>query len=187
MMRHRLLPLATLALLLFTACSTQQNTWLSRHYQEMNTRFNVHFNGEQAYLLGVNQMNAGFKEDFSKILPLYQVSNHVSAKATSSNMDRAIEKCQKAIKTHSIRVKPKKKPGPKASAEAKRYFSQEEFNPFMDDVFMLMANAQFTEADFLSATATCSYIIRHFSTDKKRCDEAGILQARAYTELGWYY
>jgi len=187
MMRHRLLPLAILALLLLSACSTQQNTWLSRHYQEMNTRFNVHFNGEQAYLLGVNQMNAGFNEDFSKILPMYQVSNHLAAKATTPNMDRAIEKCQKAIKTHSIRVKPKKKPGPKASVEAKRYYSQEEFNPFMDDVFMLMANAQFTKADFLGASATCSYIIRHFSTDKKRCDEAGILQARAYTELEWYY
>lgn len=153
----------------------------------MNTRFNVYFNGEQAYLQGVEQLNSGFKEDFSKLLPMYQVSNHASAKSTSGNMGRAIEKCQKAIKAHSIRVKPKKKPGPKASAEAKRFFSQEEFNPFMDDVFMLMATAQFTEADFLSASATCSYIIRHFATDKKRCDEAGILQARAYTELGWYY
>jgi tetratricopeptide (TPR) repeat protein len=187
MMRRRLLSLATLALLLFSACSTQQNTWLSRHYQEMNTRFNVHFNGEQAYLQGVNQLDKGFNEDFSKILPMYQVSDHKSAKATSSSMGRAIEKCQKAIKTHSIRVKPKKKPEPKASEEAKRYYSQEEFNPFMDDVFMLMANAQFTKADFLSASATCSYIIRHFSTKKKRCDEAGILQARAYTELEWYY
>src|SRR5659263_193786 len=117
MMRLRFFPMACLALFLFSACSTQQNTWLSRHYQEMNTRFNVHFNGEQAYLQGVNQLNTGFKEDFSKMLPMYQVSNHNSAKGTSSNMDRAIEKCQKAIKTHSIRVKPKKKPGPKASVE----------------------------------------------------------------------
>jgi len=187
MMRHRLLLSATLALLLLTACSTQQNTWLSRHYQEMNTRFNVYFNGEQAYLQGIHQLDAGFNEDFSRILPMYQVSNHNNAKATSSNMNRAIEKCQKAIKAHSIRVKPKKKPGPKASQEAKRYFSQEEFNPFMDDVFMLLANAQFTKADFLSTSATCSYIIRHFSTNKKCCDEAGILQARAYTELEWYY
>ena len=185
-MRHRFyLPLITLFVL--SACSTQQNTWLSRHYQEMNTRFNVHFNGEQAYLMGVEQLNSGFKEDFSNFLPMYQVSNHNSAKATSANMGRAIDKCQKAIKSHSIRVKPKNKPGPKASAEAKRYYSQEEFNPFMDDVFMLMANAQFTKADFLGASATCSYIIRHFSTDKKRCDEAGILQARAYTEMEWYY
>jgi tetratricopeptide (TPR) repeat protein len=187
MMRLRILLPATFALLMFSACSTQQNTWLSRHYQEMNTRFNVHFNGEQAYLQGVDQLNKGFNEDFSKMLPMYQVSNHLSAKGTSSNMDRAIDKCHKAIKSHSIRVKPKKKPGPKASEGAKRYFSQEEFNPFMDDVFMLMANAQFTKADFLSASATCSYIIRHFSTNKKRCDEAGILQARAYTELEWYY
>jgi tetratricopeptide (TPR) repeat protein len=187
MIRHLLLPLATIALLLLASCSALQNTWVSRHYQELNTRFNVHFNGHEAYLQGVNQMNAGFNEDFSKILPMYQVSNHNAAKATAGNMNRAIEKCQTAIKKHSIRVKPKKKPGPKASAEAKRYYSQEEFNPFMDDVFMLMARAQFTKADFLSASATCSYIIRHFSTDKKRCDEAGILQARAYTELEWLY
>jgi tetratricopeptide (TPR) repeat protein len=185
--RYRLILPATFALFLLTACSTQQNTWMSRHYHELNTRYNVHFNGHEAYLKGIEQLDAGFNEDFSKILPMYQVANHASAKSTAGNMDRAIEKCQKAIKKHSIRAKPKKKPGPKASPEAKRYYSQEEFNPFMDDVFMLMANAQFNKADFLSASATCSYIIRHFSTDKKRCDEATILQARAYTELEWYY
>jgi tetratricopeptide (TPR) repeat protein len=187
-MRRQLLILVSLGImLLFSACSTQRNTWLSRHYQELNTRYNVYFNGNEAYKQGFRSLESGFKEDYSTFLPLYEVSNHNSAKATASNMDKAIEKCQKAIKNHSIRVKPKKKPDKKSSELARRFYNQEEFNPFMDEVFMLMANAQFHKADFLSAASTCTYVTRHFSSDKKLCDRAGILQARAYLEQDWLY
>jgi tetratricopeptide (TPR) repeat protein len=186
-MRHRLMPFAVFVLLLFTACSTQKNTWSSRRFQAMNTRFNVYFNGNEAYKKGMEQLKTGFKEDYSNRLPLYQVSNHTLAKGTAANMDLAIEKCQKAIKKHSIRVRPKKKPSAWSSEQVKLFYRKEEFNPFMDNVFLLMANAQFHKTDFLSASSTCSYIIRHFSTDKKLCDRAGILMARAYTELEWYY
>ena len=160
---------------------------MSRHYNELNTRYNIYFNGNEAYKEGVKQLQTNFVEDFSKPLLLNEVSDHVRAKTTAGNMDKAIAKAQKAIKKHSIRVKPSKKPGPKAKPEAKLFYEQEEFNPFMDEVFLLMAKAQFTKTDFMSASATCSYIVRHFSTNKKCCDEASILQARAYIELGWYY
>jgi tetratricopeptide (TPR) repeat protein len=173
--------------LLLSACSTQKNTWLSRHYNELNTRYNVYFNGNEAYKEGVKMLETSFVEDFSKPLLLNEVSDHVRAKATSGTMDKAIAKAQKAIKKHSIRVKPSKKPGLKAKPSAKVFYEQEEFNPFMDEVFLLMAKSQYTKTDFMSASATCSYIIRHFATNKKSCDEAAILQARSYIELGWYY
>lgn len=176
-----------LLLLFFSACSTQKNTWGSRHFHDMTTRYNIYFNGHEAYKLGMKQLKTSHKEDYSKLLPLYPVSNHANAKSTASNMDRSIEKCKKAIKKHSIRVKPAKKPDAKSSPEKKLFYSKEEFNPFMDDVFLLMANSEFHKGDFLSASATCSYIIRHFSTDKVVSDKAGILMARAYTELEWYY
>lgn len=185
--RYVFYAVASLLLLFFSACSTQKNTWGSRHFHDLTTRYNIYFNGHEAYKLGIKQLQSSHKEDYSKLLPLYPVSNHANAKGTASNMDRSIEKCKKAIKKHSIRVKPEKKPNSKSSAEKKMFYSKEEFNPFMDDVFLLMANSEFHKADFLSATATCSYIIRHFSTDKALCDKAGILMARAYTELEWYY
>lgn len=178
-----LLPL----LLFLTACSTQQNTWLSRHYQELNTRYNVHFNGNEAYKQGVDQLNNGQQDDYTQRLPMYPVSNHALAKGTSSSMKKAIEKTEKAIKQRSIRVKPKKKPTSTSKASYKQFYAKEEFNPFMDDVFLLMANAQFHMADFNSSAATCSYIMRHFADDKTVQDKASILLARSYKELGWLY
>jgi len=176
-----------LLFLFFSACSTQKNTWSSRHYNDLTTRYNIYFNGHEAYKLGLKQLKTSHKEDYSKLLPVYMVSNHENAKGTASGMNRSIEKCQKAIKKHSIRVKPKNKPDSKSSEAKKLFYSKEEFNPYMDNVFLLMANSQFYKADFLSANATCSYIIRHFSTDKATCDKAGILMARANTEQEWYY
>lgn len=188
-MRNRFFNYAAVCLLLlfFSACSTQKNTWSSRHYNDLTTRYNVYFNGNEAYKSGIKQLKNSHKEDYSKLLPMYMVSNHENAKSTASSMTRSIEKCEKAIKKHSIRVKPKDKPTAKSSAAKKLFYSKEEFNPFMDNVFLLMANSQFHKADFLSASSTCSYIIRHFSTDKSTCDKANILMARANTEMEWYY
>lgn len=173
--------------LVLTACSTQQNTWLSRHYQELNTRYNVHFNGNEAYKQGLEQLNKAFQDDYTQLLPMYPVSRHDLAKGTTGNMKKAIEKAEKAIKQRSIRVKPKKKPTSSSKASYKQFYAKEEFNPFMDEVFFLMANAQFHMADFQSAAATCAYIIRHFADDKVAQDKASILLARAYKELGWMY
>lgn len=179
---------AALVLLLFlTACSTQKNTWGSRRYQELNTRYNVHFNGNEAYKQGIRQLKNGHLDDFSTLLPMYTVSNHTKAKGTAASMNKAIEKCQKAIKKHSIRVKPKKKPTSHSKESYKKFYSKEEFNPFMDDVFLLLANAQFHMADFNSSSATSTYIMRHFATDKAVQDKAAILLARSYKELGWMY
>lgn len=174
-------------LLLFTTCSTQKNTWSTRHYHELNTRYNVHFNGNEAYKQGIKQIKNGHKDDLSQLLPMYQISNHGLGKSASGSMDRAIEKSRAAIKKHSIRVKPKNKPNSKSKSSYKDFYNKEEFNPFMDDVFMLMANAQFHKADFESCASSCSYIMRHFNSDKITHDKAAILLARSYTELGWYY
>ncbi|MBO5663212.1 MAG: tetratricopeptide repeat protein, partial [Bacteroidales bacterium] len=98
-----------------------------------------------------------------------------------------IDKCEKAIKQHSIRVKPEKKPSRSAPLKERLFYEQEEFNPVMGRVFRLMAHAQFHKAEFLSANSTCAYIIRHFSHDKDLCDRARILMARSYYESDWMY
>ncbi|MBO7325475.1 MAG: tetratricopeptide repeat protein, partial [Bacteroidales bacterium] len=105
----------------------------------------------------------------------------------TSSMDICIDKCEKAIKQHSIRVKPEKKPSRSAPLKERLFYEQEEFNPVMGSVFLLMAQAQFHKAEFLSANSTCAYIIRHFSHDKDLCDRARILMARSYYESDWMY
>ncbi len=186
-LKQLLIPLSCLFLAIVTSCSTQKNTWINRHYHELNTRYNVHFNGHESYLKGIKQLQDAIKYDYSSFLPLFQVSDHTAAKATSSNMDKTIKSCEKAIQKHSIRVKPTKKPTSRDRASKIAFYAQEEFNPFMDEVFILMAKAQYTKTDFESAIATCSYIIRHFSHDKQTCDKATLLQAQSLIETSWLY
>ena len=178
--------LLSLLLVAVSSCSTQKNTWMARNYHALTTHYNIKFNGRESYEAGLKQMELGHKEDYSSLLPVFPYNEQSASRATG-NMNRCIEKCEKAIKTHSIRVKPEKQPERNASEKEKLFYSQEEFNPVMGRVFLLMAKAQFYKADYLSAGSTCSYIIRHFSTDKPLCDEAKIWLARSYYEQEWYY
>lgn len=179
--------LLCLMLFVVSACSTQKNTWSSRQYHALTTKYNVQFNGEEAFKKGMLQIEQAHVEDFTKPLMIYPISNHALGLKATSSMDRCIEKCEKAIKQHSIRVKPEKKPARSAPLKERMFYEQEEFNPVMGSVFLLMAQAQFNKAEFMSANATCAYIIRHFSHDKTLCDEAKILMARSYYEQEWMY
>ncbi len=135
----------------------------------------------------MEQINAAHQDDFTAPLMIFPISNHSLGIRATSSMDRCIDKCEKAIKEHSIRVKPEKKPARNASQKDKDFYAQEEFNPVMGSVFLLMAKAQFHKAEFMSANATCAYIVRHFAFDKTLCDEARILMARSYYESDWMY
>ena len=174
-------------LCLLSACSTQKNTWSSRQYHALTTRYNIRFNGEEAYKRGLLQIEQAHKEDFTKPLMIFPISNHQLGLKATSSMDICIDKCEKAIKQHSIRVKPEKKPSRSAPLKERLFYEQEEFNPVMGSVFLLMAQAQFHKAEFLSANSTCAYIIRHFSHDKDLCDRTRILMARSYYESDWMY
>ncbi|HKL92255.1 MAG TPA: hypothetical protein VJ871_03145 [Bacteroidales bacterium] len=186
-MKYGYLPLILVCSFVFASCSTQKNTWRSRSYHELTTRYNIHYNGNEAYKQGIKRLNEGFKEDYSERLPVFKVSRHSLAKSTSGSMNQAIEKCEKAIKQHSIRVKPEKKPTRSSSERYKQFYAQEEFNPFMDKVFLLMARAQFHQADFMAASATCQYILRHFPEQSDISIRARLLLARCYVELEWMF
>ncbi len=181
-----LLAAAVLSGLVYS-CSTQRNTSLSRNHHALTTRYNVKFNAEQSFLKGLDQIEKSYKADYSDLLPVFIISDPAMQKVASGNMKACIDKCQKAIKTHSIRVKPDKKPARNAPEKERRFYEQEEFNPVMPSVFLLMAKAELYGGDFESAVSTCSYIQQHFSHDKKTCDASKIYQAIAYYIDDWLY
>jgi len=127
------------------------------------------------------------QEDYSTIIPMYPISRHANAKAGISNMDRTIEKCRKAIKLHSIKVKPKKNFKKGNSPEYLIYYNQQEFNPALKEAWLLLAQAEFHKGDFLGSAATFSYIARHFPGDKNMIIKCQLWIARAYSEMAWIY
>ena len=80
-----------------------------------------------------------------------------------SNFETAIEKCEKAIKLHSIKARPKSNVNKRKTAKEKAYMARKEFNPFLRHAWLLMGKAQFYKGEFLAAPATFIYITRHFT------------------------
>lgn len=173
--------------LISTACSTKKNTWLSRNYHSMTTKFNVAFNGNESYKDGLKNIIAANEDDYSTILPLFPISKHSNASAATSDMDRAIEKSRKAIKLHSIKKKPKKNANKRSDEEYQAYYNQNEFNEALKDAWLLIGKAEFHKGDFLGAVGTFSYLTRHYATDKNMVARAQLWMVRAYVEMDWLY
>jgi len=179
--------LFVLLIVISSGCSTKKNTWMSRNYQATNTRFNVYFNGNVSYNEGLKNIQRIHKDDYSSILPMYPISRHSNATAATTNMNLTIEKCRKAIKLHSIKVKPAKNYKKANEPDYKLFYNQEEFNPALKEAWLLLGKAEFHKADFLGSVGTFSYIARHYGTDKDMQATCQLWIARAYGEMGWMY
>lgn len=179
--------LSIILILVITSCSTKKNTWSTRAYQEINTRYNVFFNGKVSYENGLKNILRANVEDYSTIIAMYPISNHKNASAATSDMDRTIEKCRKAIKLHSIKIKPKKNYKKANQPDYKLFYSQEEFNPALKEVWLQLGQAEFHKGDFLGAVGTFMYISRHYAADKNMIAKCQLWTASAYAELGWIY
>lgn len=169
------------------SCATRKNTWATRSYHALVTHYNIFFNGNESFKEGILEIEKNPNDDFSKILPIYAVNVSGNAQKSASQMDKAIEKCRKAIKLHSIQQKPK--PNPKKAKDPKyqAFMLLEEYNPQLKNAWLLQAKAEYHKGDFMGAVATCSYILRHFSTENEVVLQAKLWQARAYASLGWLY
>lgn len=180
--------LSFFAICLLWSCSTKKNTKVNRFYHALNSRYNIYFNGKTSFDESLLAMQDGYKENYSDLIYMYPISAQPKDKQEPGGpFDRAIEKSNKAIKLHSIKTKPRKKPGWRNDPKQRALQEQEEYNPFLKKCWLLMGQAQFYNADFLQASATFSYIVRHYATDPEVVAEARIWQARSYAEMGWFY
>ena len=185
----RLAGYACLMLLLIAAagCSTSHNTVFSRYYQATVTKYNVYFNGNEAYKKGYEAQEKSKKDNLLEILDLYPIDDESVRKTGASDFDRAIEKAQKGIKLHSISAKPKKKKGSTPSESEKKMQAKNEYNPFLWHAWFLMADAQRQKGDFIEAASTYSYITKLYFDEPEIVAEAQYKMAQCYSLMDWNY
>lgn len=172
--------------LVASGCSVKKNTRWSRFYHSFTTRYNVFYNGSVAFQEGMDAVMNGNKDYYGEIIPLEPLGNNGTVGQGSSNFDRAIEKSEKGVKLHSIRKKPKKKPG-RLSAKKKLWYSQKEYNPFLYRAWLMIGQAQYWKGEYLEAASTFSYVSRLYENDPKVLPSARIWLARCYSQLDWFY
>lgn len=168
-------------------CGCKSNNKLNRGLKAMNTKYNVYFNGNEAFKEGLKQMEESHEEDFSQRIWLHPVYKLVGQKEPSanSNFDRAIEKCKIAVQRRSMTNKPKR--NTKNTPEYKLWLTRSEYNPFLHNAWMLSGKAQFYKGDFNSAAATFSYVARRFWWKPYAVQECHIWAARVYAVQGFNF
>ncbi len=173
--------------LTLNACSTQKNTGATRFYHQMKTKYNIQFNGRNAFDEGLKQISDANEDNYGEVLPLHPVSNHKAAESASGKMDLTIEKCRKCIKLHSIKTKPKPDSKRTKDPKYKEWLKQGEFNKELANAWILLGQAEFHKGDFIGSVGTFNYIIRHYDYDPDVVAQCQLWVSRAYAEMGWLY
>ena len=169
------------------SCSTKHNTSATRFFHATTARFNTLHNGQMAYIEGVEAQEKGHQDDYTSLLPMYISMNKSTAGMGKSNYDQAIEKCEKAIKLHSIKKRPKVSNSSKRTPKQKEFLQRKEFNPYLHHAWMLMGKSQFQKGEFIEAASTFNYITRLYSTQPEIYSVAKAWLARCYVALEWPY
>lgn len=176
-----------IVVMMVIGCSTQKNTSTSRWWQSFNSRYNTYYNGSLAYIDAALEKETGNKDNFTELLPLYTVGNKASRDLGKANFDRAIEKCQKVIKLHSIKKRPEWNKSRKKTAKDIEWLNRKEYNPFLWKAWLLMGRSQFQKGSFDEAASTFAYMSRLYATQPAIYGKARAWLARCYTEEDWLY
>ena len=139
---------ALIGLTIIVGCSRKKDSWTSRTYHQNVSRFNIYFNGEQALIKGKATIENGHKEDYDELLHAFKWGDDQLRQSVIPDMDRAIEKATKVIKTHSMEIKGRQK------------------NKYVIMSYMLIGKARFYKGDYFPALETFNYVINNFETTK---------------------
>lgn len=172
---------------LLASCSTEKNTSRSRWWHSFNARYNTYYNGSVAYIEASLEKENGNKDNFTEMIPMYTVGNKKSRELGKANYDKAIEKCEKAIKLHSITKRPEWTKNRRKTERDIEWLSRKEYNPFLWKAWMLMGRSQFYQGAFDEAASTFSYMCRLYATQPAIYGRARAWLAKSYIEQDWLY
>lgn len=136
--------LGFLSIIILASCSTKKNKWNRRVYHNMTSHYNVWWNGNQSVKEGEKALRESIKDDYTTILPMYNYGTKENAMALNSQMDRAIEKASISIQRHSM------------------YFNGREYVKWIDDSYLMMAQANFYKQDYIPARRTFDFVANSY-------------------------
>ncbi|MDD4107542.1 MAG: tetratricopeptide repeat protein [Prolixibacteraceae bacterium] len=168
-------------LTILQGCSTEKNTLSSRIYHKVTSKYNVHFNASESLKSGSERIEQNIQDDYTRLLPVYKESDPSAANMVNSEMENVILKASKLIEVHSITEKPRRRQ--RRTRKYQEFASKEEFNPWIDDGYLLIGKAHFFQHNFVAASDNFSFVLRRYPDDDAR-HEAQIWLLRSYSELG---
>ena len=148
-----------------SGCSTKKNTITRRAYHNLTSHYNVYWNGEHSLQDGDRQLKAAAKDDYTKVLRVYNYGTKTEAMALNSQMDRAIQKTAVCVQKHSMK------------------FNGRERVKWIDDAYLVMAKAHFYKQDYIPAKRTFDFVSTEFrNTDIALVSDLWLVKTYIQTE-----
>lgn len=134
-----------LGLLLLGSCSTKKNTFTRRAFHNLTSHYNVFWNGEYSLKEGDKNLRESVKDDYTKVLRVYNYGTQSEGMALNSQMDRALEKTSICVQKHSMK------------------FNSRERVRWIDDAYLVMAKAHFYKHDYIPARRTFDFVATEYN------------------------
>ncbi|MGB6267434.1 MAG: hypothetical protein WBF67_00360 [Olleya sp.] len=145
--------ISVLALATITSCSRKKNTFINRNFHAVTGEYNALFNGYNALEQGRENLNNGYNDNYWEILPVerMQIQEDIVLPGQSKNQDftKAEEKAVKAIQKHGMNIQGK------------------EYNPQIDEAYLLLGEARYFDQRFVPALEAFNYILYKYPASDK--------------------
>ncbi|SHH39875.1 protein involved in gliding motility SprE [Wenyingzhuangia marina] len=147
-MKHFILLISTLFLI---SCSTRKDKLLNRSFHAMVTKYNVLYNGKNAFEKGLEKVESTYSDDFTNVLPIEPFSFYAEESVDDdvkpigqSDFEEAEEKAVKSIQKHSMLI------------------DGEEKNTLIDEAYLLLGKSRYYTKRFTPALESFEYIIKNY-------------------------
>jgi len=154
--------------LFLVACSTKKDSFVSRNYHALTTKYNVLYNGGVAFDKGIADINAKSKNNFWKRLPVEKMQlsdGSIADTVHNANFDLAETKATKGIQKHSMNI------------------SGKERNYQTDEAYLMLGKSRYYDQRFVPALDAFNYILYKYPNSSK-IYEAKIWREKTNMRLG---
>jgi tetratricopeptide (TPR) repeat protein len=150
-------------------CSRKSNSFSARNLHALSTKYNVLYNGNLALQDGLTELENTYQDNYWEVLPVERVvllgePGLTSSKEKNPNFERAEDKAIKAVQKHSMLI------------------DQEEYNPQIDEAYLLLGKARYYDQRFIPALEAFNYILQ-FMPESDQINAASIWRERTNMRL----
>jgi tetratricopeptide (TPR) repeat protein len=150
-------------------CSRKNNSFSSRNLHALGTKYNVMYNGNLALQQGLNSLEDSYQDNYWEVLPVERMvfleeAGVESKKEKDPNFERAEDKAVKAVQKHSMLI------------------NQEEYNPQIDEAYLLLGKARYYDQRFIPALEAFNYILQ-FMPESNQINAASVWRERTNMRL----
>ncbi|TXD83993.1 hypothetical protein ESY86_07785 [Subsaximicrobium wynnwilliamsii] len=139
--------------ILLASCSRKKDTFINRNFHAMGTYYNILYNGNIALENGRETVDNAATDNYWELLPIERMQVKEDAfmpgQAKNQDFERAEEKAIKAVQKHGMNIKGK------------------EFNPQIDEAYLLLGKSRYFDQRFVPALEAFNYILYKYPASDK--------------------